>query len=139
MLEIYKDLSWLPEIPKDLSDSFSDLMKTADIELISKISQYKLNDSQAKRMHDRFLEINESPKSKKNKDGIKLLILSSNTFDFIISKLFVSALRNGFLLDISLLPFGNIVSLLSQKIENNELKELCLTPTRIYSQEVHKL
>ena len=123
MLEIYKDLSWLPEIPKDLSDSFSDLMKTADIELISKISQYKLNDSQAKRMHDRFLEINESPKSKKNKDEIKLLILSSNTFDFIISKLFVSALRNGFLLDISLLPFGNIVSLLSQQIENNEIKE----------------
>jgi len=123
MLEIYKDLSWLPEIPKELTDNFSDLIKTADIDLISKISQYKLNDSQAKKIQDRFLEIKKPLKSKKIKEEVKLLILSSNTFDFIVPQLQVSALRNGISLDITLLPFGNIVSLLSKGIEENKLQE----------------
>jgi FkbH-like protein len=123
MLEIYKDLSWLPEIPKELTDNFSDLIKTADIDLISKISQYKLNDSQAKKIQDRFLEIKKPLKSKKIKEEVKLLILSSNTFDFIIPQLQVSGLRNGISLDITLLPFGNIVSLLSKGIEENKLQE----------------
>ena len=120
-MEIYKNLTWLCEAPQELLENFNSIIADADLDRITEISKYKLSDSHIKKIYDSYLDIPKSKKGKKN--AIKLLVASSNTFDFIAPQLLVAALRNNLHLDISVLPFGNIASLLMQGIDNKKQEE----------------
>lgn len=120
-MEIYKNLTWLCEAPQELLENFNSIIADADLDRITEISKYKLSDSHIKKIYDSYLDIPKSKKGKKN--AIKLLVASSNTFDFIAPQLLVAALRNNLHIDISVLPFGNIASLLMQGIENKKQEE----------------
>lgn len=120
-MEIYKNLTWLCEAPQELLENFNSIIADANLDRLKEISKYKLSDSHIKKIYAKHRDILNSKKGKKN--AIKLLVVSSNTFDFIAPQLLVAALRNNLHLDISILPFGNIASLLMQGIDNNELEK----------------
>jgi FkbH-like protein len=119
MLDLYKKLSWLPEIPEEDLLNLDNNLKQSNFSFLKNLSKYRLGDHEIKKVHTTF---NELKNKTKEEHIIRVLIISNNTYDFIVPHLTTAALRKNLLIEFTLLPYGDVFSQLIDKISDNELQ-----------------
>jgi len=118
MFDIYKNLEWIPALPEALHN----LLNTdneLNLNVIKEITKFKLNGSLSKKIYECI-----SKQDLTNaENSIKILIVSNNTYDFIVPHLSVACLRNGLSPEITVLPYGDTVAQLLNGIKEGKYKQ----------------